>query len=96
MAKSKAKSTKVTKVVRARPARERVVRTESVSEIQDLKNRIAHLESSLPRDNPLHPDAGGGRSPYKHPEDVGSPTGEVARVPRAPRVTRGQRAKQRK
>lgn len=96
MAKAKSKSKRAAKVVRTRTARARAVVPESVSEIQDLKNRIAHLESGLPRDNPLHPDAGGGRSPLKHPEDVGAATGVAARVPRAPRVTRGQRAKQRK
>lgn len=94
MAKSKLKSKTLTNAARSRPARARAVVPESVSEIQELKNRIAHLESSLPRDNPLHPDAGGGRSPLKHPEDVGAATGVT--VPRAPKVTRGQRAKQRK
>lgn len=86
MGKSKTKSTRKAARVPSRNSR--------VSDIQQLNDRITRLEESLPANHPLHPDAGGGRSPLKHPEDIA--LGEPPRPPRAPRVTRGQRARQRK
>jgi hypothetical protein len=93
MGKTKSKSTK-----RAATFSSRVPnRNTRVDDIQELSDRITRLEESLPRNHPLHPDSGGGRSPLKHPEDVAVETEESKpRPPRAPRVTKGQRARQRK